>query len=246
MAADYLFGGVFMGLADRDYYREELERKLRQLERPGNKPLIKKSYGSGHGSGRGSGKKKSIPWGLVITIIVLIMVAYNSSKLYFKERGMPVERLREHVKTPGIPSLFSPRDVFLKEEPLPENGSYKLFLPSEQYVASLKIIADPFNNYIVKLKDLNKQPVLYLFIRAGNTTEIKAPLGTYEFLWISGKKWYGYDKLFGSSSTYMKSIEPIDFNEEITLTGKRIMGRIVSFKTINGNMPSTQISSNEF
>ncbi|MGO9146931.1 MAG: hypothetical protein ACLQDF_11230 [Desulfomonilia bacterium] len=189
----------------------------------------------------------NIPWGIIIAFIIGLIVGISSVS-YHPESVIN----RSTGKYTDIPTLNTPQplplaDLSLSEQPLPENGSYKLLYPPEHYVANFTVTADPFNNYVVKLVDSSQNPVLYLFVRANSTANVKAPIGAYELRWVLGKKWYGYDHLFGSSSTYQKALQAMDFYEEQTDNGKRIIGRFVKFNTlISGNLPSTRINSADF
>jgi hypothetical protein len=130
------------------------------------------------------------------------------------------------------------------EQPFPENGSCKMFYSQGKAVATFKVIAGPYN-YYVKLVDHFDNPVLDIYVRAGGTAKIRVPLGVYELKWIHGDKWYGNDNLFGSTS-FMKSDEPLKFNDEDTKNGKKIFGNTVNFNFLKGYTPLTKISVNEF
>ena len=89
-------------------------------------------------------------------------------------------------------------------------------------------------------------PILNIFIKAGNTAKIRVPLGVYELKWICVEKWYGDNNIFGGIPTYKKADELLKFYEEETNIGNKIIGNTVNFNVIKGNMPSTKISVNEF
>ena len=209
-----------MSLAERDYVRE---RKPRGYRESSDIPPV----------------KTKIPWNLVIVFIFGVLVGVslggNLSKPSFNQPlGKPVQ-------------LSPPSDVFLSEQPLPANGSYKMFYSPEKYVSNFSVTADSKNHYFVKLVDGSNNPVLYLFVRAHSTADIKAPLGIYEIRWVSGEKWYGFENLFGRSSRYQKALKTLDFYEKPISSGKQTLGHSITFNNvINGNLPSTSIGIKDF
>jgi hypothetical protein len=136
--------------------------------------------------------------------------------------------------------------IQISEQPFPKNGTYKIFYDQGKGVATFKVIAEPYHNYLVKLEDHFDNPVLDIYIRAGDTAKIRVPLGIYELKWIRGEKWYGEDNMFGSTSTFNKVGEPMKFKDEDTNNGKKIIGNTINFNFINGNTPSIKSSVNEF
>lgn len=193
------------------------------------------------GSGRRPpGNDNNLWQGLIVLALFIIAVVYSCESISI----IPDSR---QSRTPKVPQLHTVMDAFLSEQPLPENGSRKIFYPPESLVANFTIKTDPNNHYLVKLVDSSNNPVLYLFARANSIASLKVPLGAYELRWVCGSKWYGYEHLFGSSSTYQKALEPLVFWDKPTATGRTIMGRTVTFHgAVNGNLPSTRISSRQF
>ncbi len=215
-----------MGLADRDYMRDE---RLRNSNRR-------------YSSNQAPPKKDESSWKILLAFIIGLAVG-----VVFADFRSGTLMGGTSVPLPKIPLLDSAMGDSLPKQPLPENGSYKLFYPADNYVASFTVTADPINHYVVKLIDQTNNPVLYLFVRANSEATVKAPLGNYELRWVRGKQWYGYDHLFGGSSEYKKALRSIDFREEQTNAGKRILGHYVRFNTITqGNLPSTGISPRNF
>ena len=104
---------------------------------------------------------------------------YNASRHHVLEQKNNPGIINK-ISPPKIPQLIPPSQLLLQEKPLPENGSYRTYYPADSYVAPLVLEADPNNNYIVKLVDTSKHPVLYAFVRANNSVKIKAPLEIYQ------------------------------------------------------------------
>ncbi len=223
-----------MSLADRDYYRESW-----------------KKISSNNGSGPRPPVNSSNIWKKILVIVIVIIAVLhtfnvrpgNLSSWLF---SIFIEDAK-NLPTTKVPQLHPITDAFISEQPLPENGSCKMFYTQESYVAPFTVTTDPNNHYIIKLVDSSQNPVLFLFAKANSTVSFKAPLGSYELRWVCGEKWYGYDHLFGNSSEYKTALKPLEFLEYRTASGKKILGQTVKFnKNINGNLPSTQISSSQF
>lgn len=223
-----------MGLAERNYYREKMSRGSSQHD----------------GSYRTPPGKKNIPWAIIITIILVITGLVLTNSLLStapQNRQIKITNIDHNASPAKIPQLLPSSDSVLQEQPLPENGSCKIFYPPERSVARFTVNTDSANHYIVKLVDSSKSSILFLFIHANSSAEIKVPLGTYEVRWVCGNKWYGYEHLFGSSSTYRKALQPLIFQEVLTDKGKSIVGHYITFGSpINGNLPSSDISSSDF
>ena len=214
---------ITVGLAERDCVREKWKRSD-SYDDPGGRPP----------------GNDNIQWkGILVLVAVIFAVVYSCGD------HLLLPGIRK-TATPEIPQLQAFTDAFLSQQPLPENGSCKIFYPPESCVATFTVKTDLNNHYLVKLVDSSNNPALYLFVRANSIASIKAPLGTYELRWVYGSKWYGYENLFGSSSTYEQALHPLVFCEEPTATGRTITGRKITFKTFNGNLPSTRIGSGQF
>ncbi|GEM_PF-1947421 len=232
-----------MGIQDRDYYRDEFNKMVDQHDQSPRRPPRDPN-------GRPPRGNKT-PWGIITICIFVVAISlhiYNNRlKAHMPTQHKGITNIFNRVSTPKIPQLIPPTEPLLQEKEPPQNGAYKIYYPAETYVAPLTLIADPDNHYLVKLIDASKRPVLYVFVRANNTVKTKAPLGIYEIQWVSGKKWYGDEHLFGSSSSYRKGMQNLVFQEESTEKGTRKIGHIIRFNTVmSGNMPSEKISANVF
>lgn len=71
-------------------------------------------------------------------------------------------------------------------------------------VASFKVTAKPSRagvSHLVKLVDVGSgQPVLSVFVRSGESADLKVPLGSYKINIATGEQWYGETKLFGKKN----------------------------------------------
>lgn len=99
-------------------------------------------------------------------------------------------------------------------------------------------------NYYVKLVDLNTQsPVLFLFIRSGESVSAQVPLGRYELLLANGGIWYGEAYLFGPRTAYTKADAQLVFERE----GDKVAGYTLQLeKQVDGNLGETPISASDF
>ena len=232
-----------MGIQDRDYYRDKFNKKVDQHDRSPRRPPRSPNRRPPSGD--------KIPRS-TITILCIFVVAIslhiynNRSKAHVQGQHKEITNIFKRVSTPKIPQLIPPTEPLLQEKEPPQNGAYKFYYPPETYVAPLTLVADSLNHYVVKLIDASKRPVLYIFVRANDTVKTKAPLGIYEIQWVSGKKWYGDEHLFGNSSSYKKGMQNLVFHEETTEKGTRKIGHIIRFNTVMSGMPSEKISGNEF
>lgn len=111
-------------------------------------------------------------------------------------------------------------------------------------IAPFSIAAGSDENYFVKLVKVSTgRSVLDVFVRSGDTAEIRVPLGTYELRYASGKQWYGRKLLFGSSTVYSKADREFTFNVE----GNVINGHRITLYTVpNGNLSTQHIQPAEF
>lgn len=126
---------------------------------------------------------------------------------------------------------------------LPLNGICTLEVRSHP-MSSLEVHASAFDNYYIKLEDTTtKRIVLTLFLRAGSTTEVEVPLGSYTFKYASGTKWYGFEHLFGPTTSYNKANTVLHFN----LEGNKIVGHTITlYKVTNGNLKTQSIRKDDF
>jgi len=126
---------------------------------------------------------------------------------------------------------------------MPYSGKIQKIVSSES-VAPLTIQTSAGVNYLVKIVDYySKSEIMTVFVRGGDTTKIKIPLGLYEIKYASGKKWYGYQHLFGYETSYSKAETSFSFEN----TGYQITGYTITlYRVSNGNLRTSQINQSEF
>lgn len=130
------------------------------------------------------------------------------------------------------------------ELPLPNSGIYNL-LTDKKLIAPLTISSDPAgSNIYLKFEDSETNSiVMTIFIKYGETINIKVPLGKYLIKVASGGKWYGNSYLFGPNTNYSEVRDLITFYQN----GDQIMGHTIDFKgSIDGNLPTDNINKNDW
>lgn len=97
---------------------------------------------------------------------------------------------------------------------------------------------------LIKLYDWNTNaPVLSVFIRSGESTEIKVPVGDYRAKVASGETWQGEQKLFGPDTDYSE----FDKRLEFVVSGDQLVGKQLELTPRpHGNLHRTKISAADF
>jgi hypothetical protein len=131
--------------------------------------------------------------------------------------------------------------------PLPATGNVRTLWRSnrETVLAPLKVVtAAGSPNYYVKIVDWKTHAArLVFFVRSGETTTVRLPLGVYELRYAAGETWYGEEYLFGPRTSYARADESFVFRTE----GEKISGFTVELvKQINGNLSETRIRASDF
>ena len=130
-------------------------------------------------------------------------------------------------------------------QPLPENGAWWKYR-DEEHVAPLRIETrwSGSHHYYVKVHDRTTgSPVLTVFVRGGQTAEVKVPVGTHGLKYATGTTWYGREHLFGPDTKYSKASQPFEFNS----TGYQVSGYTVQlYRQRDGNLHTYDIDKDEF
>jgi hypothetical protein len=133
--------------------------------------------------------------------------------------------------------------------PLPPTGNVTLYQlgQSAPAVASFKVTAKPSRagiSHLVKLVDVGSgQPVLSVFVRSGESADLKVPLGSYKINIATGEQWYGETKLFGKKMVVEQGMRPLVFYAE----QNSIMGQTLTLdNVIDGNYPTRPLTADDF
>ncbi len=173
-------------------------------------------------------------------------VAEARTQFYSFARG--VERQVDKATTPQAGVAIKPAALKSRPKtssaqsaalPLPING--QLFpYSSRQRVAPFSIVTrGDDRHFFVKLEEWSSgQPVVGVFVRAGQSVDVKIPLGTYRLKYAAGIAWYGDQELFGDNTTYYKADKQFQF----ATSGGQVAGYTVElFLQPNGNLKTTHI-----
>ncbi len=129
-------------------------------------------------------------------------------------------------------------------EPLPKNGAaIRYFM--EEAIAPLKIVTkESGQHYFVKIIDwYTGKTLLTIFIRSGQSVNVKLPLGSYKIKYATGKVWYGKTYLFGPETTYSEADKKLDFE----VSGSQVLGYTIElFLQRHGNLKTKKISAAQF
>lgn len=133
------------------------------------------------------------------------------------------------------------------ELPLPNNGIFKMNNRKgfdSNNSPRLKVINSPGANALIKLiRAKDSVEVMSVFIRAGETVEVRVPLGSYQAKIASGQTWYGDSIRFGPKTSY--AIFDTTFNfyiEENQLVGNEL----TLTRVVNGNLKQKLLIANDF
>lgn len=127
---------------------------------------------------------------------------------------------------------------------LPYNGFIERF-HTQPAIAPLQIItSNGGGNYYVKIVSYySDQEVLTVFIREGQSIEIKVPLGNYIIKYAVGTKWFGTEHHFGPDTVYSQADDILVFQD----TGFHITGYTLElYMQRNGNLDTDLINKSEF
>lgn len=149
------------------------------------------------------------------------------------------------VAIPKLNKQHEPRvqQATVAEVTMPYTGEVNNF-SAEERIAPFNIETSTGVNYFVKLKDVySNQTVIEFFIRGGDRISTKVPLGTYQIVYASGKKWYGYNHLFGKNTSYSKTDQ--NFNFKQTYNG--VSGYTITlYQVQNGNLSTSHLNPSQF
>lgn len=116
--------------------------------------------------------------------------------------------------------------------PMPQTGVYRSYT-NQEHVAPFSVTVRPGQHFFVKLEHSRlRDPVVEMFVQAGETFRMDVPVGTYRLKYGFGTRWYGFGACFGDESTgatYNTSDELLIF--EVT-------------ESVSGNTVTTQFSGN--
>lgn len=82
-----------------------------------------------------------------------------------------------------------------------------------------------------------------MFVRAGETVDVKVPFGTYRVSFASGTTWYGKTIRFGPNTEYSQIDQPMIF----LIEDDRLVGHALQLSPVrNGNLHPSKITADQF
>lgn len=131
--------------------------------------------------------------------------------------ALPEDRRRQirqlALDRPGVAIQLIRRYKFEKFKPLPaalpETGILRKNF--SEAAGQLKIgTQTESNNYFIKfVEQATGQETASAFIRSGSALSMHLPPGGYELRYAAGRNWYGWEYLFGTSTSYGRLPQPI-------------------------------------
>ena len=221
---------------EEEFYSTSQQERLDDLFQKGNEAFSEK-HGGREGNFKRTSRKVRIG-ALVISVILFIGYLIVTSEDKGASIGSPSQTKfvsdSPSPKTDSSGTQYKP-----KPQPLPKNGTIRSFGQSAR-PAPLKVNTRGSDHHLIKLtRPGSTEAVMYLFIRAGQSAQMRVLLGNFEIKWAAGTEWYGYEKEFGESTHYQKDPDLYRFekNDKWTLT---------LYPVSSGNMSSKTISADEF
>jgi len=129
---------------------------------------------------------------------------------------------------------------------LPRNGEVTHYA-KEELLAPLRINSSTSHAFVKLTKVGSRIPVLTMFVRAGQSAETDAPLGTYEVKHATGQTRYGEEELFGPETDFNQAQTILHFKKIPTLEGYEVSGSAITlYKVRNGNLDTKKIKKEDF
>ena len=131
------------------------------------------------------------------------------------------------------------------ELPLPRSGVHRsLYGRSQSDWPPFKINNEPGANALIKLIRVDDgTEVVSVFVRAGETVEVRVPQGNYTGKIASGQTWYGDQIRFGPNTSYGQFSSSFEFSVE----GSRLAGKEVTLTRVeNGNLSRSPLDASQF
>ena len=186
---------------------------------------------------------------LLIVIVASIGFAEVQRQEYVSREAERIRLEQLGIEKARAAAIAAQQEAELKklEQPLPINGVFKAANRSNinRYDSPpLKISNAPGANTLMKLIRIKDNiEVMSIFIRAGQTVEVKVPLGSYKAKIASGQTWYGDAVRFGPNTSYAT----LDTVLEFSIQGNQLLGNELMLTRVrDGNLRQGPLSASEF
>lgn len=180
----------------------------------------------------------------IIILIILLLSTNGKNSNYFVGSDKPlIQTTPAGVSAETSAQVQSMVDEWAKEiqatpaAVIPQSGE---ILTGFEYFGGSEITVTASNNAdcVVKLKSKDGITKLSFYVRAGDTVTVGVPAEYMYVYFASGETWYGWEKMFGSSTYYSKDDEILDF---VRYTWEYTLSPIS-----NGNFNETPVDEEEF
>lgn len=186
---------------------------------------------------------------LLIVIVASIGFAEVQRQEYASREAERIRLEQAGIEKAKAAAIAAQQEAELKklEQPLPINGIFKVANRSNINLYDsppLKISNAPGANTLMKLIRIkDNAEVMSIFIRAGQTVEVKVPLGSYKAKIASGQTWYGDAVRFGPNTSYAT----LDTVLEFSIQGNQLLGvELMLTRVRDGNLKQVPLSATEF
>jgi hypothetical protein len=193
---------------------------------------------------------------VLVPLVVLLAIGFNlhSENLRIDAERARIESARlereglERQRAKAIADRQA-AELAAMEQPIPTSGLFHSELPKRRYTSAiglpgLAVTAPSERNYFIKLSESQSgELALTLFVRAGETAEIRVPFGTYSVSMAAGTTWYGEKIRFGPDTAYSRIDKPLTFSIE----GDQLAGHQLQLSLVrNGNLRPSRINADQF
>lgn len=182
--------------------------------------------------------------GLIILLAIIAIYSQSKLKPAYQKHG---QTITGSLSLPNLPqkelSEIPSKQSILPNMPLPKSGTLYRYA-SGDYIARLHVSTSAGSHYFIKVEDYGTgQPIACMFIRSGQSAQMKVPLGSFTIKYATGNNWHGKKYLFGPETSAFKCEKKFDFY----LDGEKVHGyRVELIKQPGGNLNTRDIPVNEF
>lgn len=184
--------------------------------------------------------------GTILFIVGLVILSFfietnpqNKQQQKTKTSASSLPTLPQKIDYPKVPSKPST----IPSLPLPPSGTLYHYA-SDDYIAPLNVSTTAGSNYFIKVEDYDTgRTIASMFIRSGQSAQMKVPIGSFTIKYATGNNWHGRKHLFGPETSTFKCEKKFDFY----LDNEIVHGYSVELiKQPGGNLHTREISVNEF
>jgi len=188
---------------------------------------------------------------LVVTGSILVSVEQGRQREAERARAEQARLEREGIERAQAAAVVRQQaeELARLRLPLPGTGIFKSYGMSlatyrDEDLPRLSVVAPAGASYLIKLYRSNSmKPAFAVFVRAGESVEVRVPFGTYSVRMASGQQWYGEAMRFGPTTAYSQIDQPLDFSVE----GDQLKGHALTLERVrNGNLKPSTISPDAF